>query len=81
VPEPLNVLVEQDKLLVNANAVAVNACTDSLNVNAKVVPVEFVVALKYIFVSLAQVRTGGVLSGIVIEIETVEMACVPEIPF
>lgn len=69
VPEPANVLVEQAKVFVNAKAEALNVCTASLKVNANVAPVLLLLALKYMFASLAQVSTGATTSGIVRFIE------------
>ena len=74
------VLVAQTKLPVSTKLFAVIATTDSLNVKANVVPAVLLLTFKNEFASLDQVRTGGVVSGIVVVVVADAAAMVPEIP-
>ena len=62
---PERFFVEQTGPPVSEKFEAAIEVTASLRVNAKVVPLEFVVAFKYELASFAQVKTGAVLSTIV----------------
>jgi hypothetical protein len=55
--------------------------TDSLRVNAKTAPFVLLFMFKNEFASLAQVSTGGVVSGIVAVVDADVVDMVPAIPF
>ena len=55
--------------------------TDSLRVNAKTAPFVLLFMFKNEFASLAQVRTGAVVSGIVAVVEAEVVDILPAMPF
>jgi hypothetical protein len=77
----VKVLVAQTRVPVSVKFEFDIAVTDSLRVNAKTAPVELVVAFSHEFASFAQVRTGGVVSGIVAVVVADAVAIVAVIPF
>ena len=81
VPEPASVLVEQNNVPVKAKLEAKIDVTGSLSVNEKVIEPATVVALMKEFASLAQVKTGAILSAMVTLVVADAVAIDPLIPF
>ncbi len=77
----VKVLVEQTKLPVRVKLLEVIETTASLSVNAKTAPVPLLLMFRKELASLAQVRTGGVVSGIVAVVVADVVDIVPAIPF
>ena len=75
------VLVEQTRFSVSVKLLALIATTASLSVNANTAPVVLLLMFKNEFASLAQVRTGAVVSGIVAVVVAEVVDMFPAIPF
>jgi hypothetical protein len=75
------VLVEQTRFSVSVKLLEAIETTASLRVNANTAPVVLLFMFKKELASLAQVSTGGVVSGMVAVVVAEVVDMVPAIPF
>ena len=75
------VLVEQARFPVSVKLLEVIDATASLSVNAKTAPVVLLLIFKNELASFAQVKTGGVVSGMVAVVDADVVDMFPAIPF
>ena len=77
----VRVRVEQTRFEVRVKLLEVIETTASLRVNAKTAPVVLLFMFKNEFASLAQVKTGAVVSGIVAVVDAEVVDILPAMPF